>query len=84
MILARIAEPPPNYDTRAPEILACAIIMIVITTLAVILRFWSRAVVSNLEFWWDDWALLATMVSSISTISLSPPSFQVPAFKPLL
>lgn len=60
--MSGFASPPPNYDTRAPGIVACAVVMIIASSLAVILRFWSRAVAARLKFWWDDWAMLATLV----------------------
>ncbi|PQE24165.1 integral membrane protein [Rutstroemia sp. NJR-2017a BVV2] len=56
--------PPPNYDSRVPNILACAIASIAVSTFAVILRFWSRAVMASLVLWWDDWAILVTLIFS--------------------
>lgn len=53
---------PPNYDTRAPGIVALGSIMFFCTTVAVVLRFWSRIIASKLEFWWDDWVLTGTLV----------------------
>jgi hypothetical protein len=38
--------------------------MLVFTTIAVIARVWSRAIAANLEFWYDDWAMVITLVSS--------------------
>ena len=52
-----------DNETQAPEIIACAIAVIVIPTLAVIMRFWSRTAAGELGFWWDDWAILATLVT---------------------
>lgn len=55
--------PPPNYDSRAGGIIAVAVVMIVVSTIAVFLRFWSRAVnATRLRFWWDDYAMLACLV----------------------
>ena len=62
--------PSPNLnDDRGPELQALLIAMIVIPTVAVIIRFWSRALLpgfslskQTLRFWWDDWFALAAAV----------------------
>lgn len=74
----------PNYETRAPGIVACAVVMIIISSLAVIFRFWSRAVAASLRFWWDDWLILATLVTS-PLLCTSPTAPRPPCLiKPLL
>ncbi|GAW20837.1 hypothetical protein ANO14919_103490 [Xylariales sp. No.14919] len=55
---------PPSSETRAPGIIACCIVSIVVPTIAVVLRLWSRGVVASLKFWWDDAAILATLIFS--------------------
>ena len=54
--------PPPNYANKGSGIISCAVVPILVPTLAVGIRFWSRAVVNAASFWWDDWAILATLV----------------------
>ncbi|KAL8949409.1 MAG: hypothetical protein Q9222_004478 [Ikaeria aurantiellina] len=47
--------------------------MIVLATLTIFLRFWSRAIASpdrGPKFWWDDWAALASLPFTITSISL--------------
>lgn len=51
-------------DDRASDVIIVAAVGITISTIAVVLRFWSRAVNAKLTFWWDDWIILATTVFS--------------------
>ena len=54
-----------------PSLRAYTIVLIVVSTLAVALRFWSRAVVPTAKasrFWWDDWTILVAWVWRISII----------------
>ncbi|KAL9122166.1 MAG: hypothetical protein Q9187_001281 [Circinaria calcarea] len=57
---------PP--DDRGPSLLKLNVAMIVVATIAVGLRFWSRAVTRSSKFskgtrfWWDDWLALANLV----------------------
>ncbi|KAL6716059.1 hypothetical protein ACLMJK_007021 [Lecanora helva] len=49
------------------------IAMIVLPTVAVVLRFWSRALprgVKGHRFWWDDWVIFLTLPLSIAACSL--------------
>jgi hypothetical protein len=62
--------PPPNYDDRGPGLVACAVVALVVSTIAIIARFWARAVASRMTLWWDDWAILATAVFSHVFLSL--------------
>lgn len=57
-------------DDRASEVIAVAIVGITVSTIAVVLRFWSRAFTAKLSFWWDDWLLLATALFSHAFQSL--------------
>ncbi|PLB51343.1 hypothetical protein P170DRAFT_382755 [Aspergillus steynii IBT 23096] len=57
-----------NGDQRS-VLRALVIVMLVIPTVAVLLRFWSRAMLPGfsstpVRFWWDDWtALIAAMLN---------------------
>ena len=50
----------PN-DDRGPSIEAIQILMIILATSAVALRFIARRA-SNFGLWWDDWIILAALV----------------------
>ncbi|PHH89662.1 hypothetical protein CDD83_5580 [Cordyceps sp. RAO-2017] len=64
--------PPPNYDNQGPGLVACAAVAMAASTVAVGLRFWSRAVAaSSLIFWWDDWAMLLTLALSHAFLALN-------------
>ena len=60
----------PNEDV-GPVVIRFGIAMIVIPVVSVALRFWSRALglgtksSDGRRFWWDDWAVLAVVVSSL-------------------
>lgn len=56
----------PNYDTRGPNLLVCSVVLLVIPSITVLVRFWSRAVTSAglRNLWWDDYMLLATLLFS--------------------
>ncbi|KAI0893972.1 hypothetical protein F4806DRAFT_126285 [Annulohypoxylon nitens] len=47
-------------ETRGPMLYKLGIVMAILPTLAIILRFWARLITSKMSVWWDDWlALLA-------------------------
>ncbi|KAA8648033.1 uncharacterized protein ATNIH1004_003916 [Aspergillus tanneri] len=56
-------------DDQGPTLKALMIAMLTVPTVAVSLRFWSRAILPGfsstpIRFWWDDWtALLAAMLN---------------------
>ena len=53
--------------TRVPEVIAVASVGMVLSTIAVVLRFISRSQTGRVSvdmFWWDDWAILATLIMS--------------------
>jgi hypothetical protein len=52
------------------SILATIYVFLVLSTLAVALRFWSRHVAHRAGFWWDDWVVLIALVS-LGTLFLS-------------
>ncbi|TGJ81017.1 hypothetical protein E0Z10_g7735 [Xylaria hypoxylon] len=62
---------PPSSDDRAPGIVACCIALIVVPSIAVALRLWSRGVAASLTFWWDDVAILVTLVFSHAFLALA-------------
>ncbi|KAM7212109.1 hypothetical protein V8F06_012509 [Rhypophila decipiens] len=64
-------DPALLSGDRGPSVVAVAVIGIVVSTLAVVMRFWSRAVASNVVLWWDDWAMLMTVVFSHTLQALS-------------
>lgn len=55
---------------RGPGIVAVAVVGMTVSTIAVVLRFWSRATTAKLRFWWDDWLILATIIFSHAFLSL--------------
>ncbi|KAG9235750.1 hypothetical protein BJ875DRAFT_421469 [Amylocarpus encephaloides] len=54
----------PNYDDRGPAVVVCSVILLVIPSIAVTVRLWSRAVASHAKFWYDDLLLLLTLLFS--------------------
>ncbi|PYI25961.1 hypothetical protein BP00DRAFT_430793 [Aspergillus indologenus CBS 114.80] len=64
-------------DDRGPQIRAISIALIILPSVAVALRFWSRALLpkppranTHSGFWWDDWTALAAAVSRGSPLSI--------------
>ena len=54
----------PGFDlhaNQAPRILAISIALMVLSGLAVMLRFLSR-MLSKAGLWWDDWVILTALV----------------------
>lgn len=51
-------------DERWQSFLAVQIVMIVLATAAVVLRFTARRIGPR-ELWWDDWVILAALVRNI-------------------
>lgn len=58
-------------EGRDPVMRAFLVLAAVFPTIAVILRFWSRALLPNTSnekpisrFWWDDWMVLLATVRS--------------------
>lgn len=51
--------PDPN---RGPEITALAIVMMILPTIAVALRVWSKITPKSQNLWWDDWFAIASLV----------------------
>ncbi|KAI9158001.1 Satratoxin biosynthesis SC15 cluster protein [Paramyrothecium foliicola] len=61
---------PPRTGDLGPAIVGVAAASIGISTVAVVLRFWSRAGSTSLAFWWDDWLVLITTIVSHGFLSL--------------
>lgn len=64
----RLAEAmtAPQPENRSPGLRAFQIAMIIIPTIAIVLRFWSRTLAFGKKpprFWWDDWLALMALVS---------------------
>ena len=53
------SSPDPN---RGPEVTAFSIVMIILPTITVALRVWSRLTPKSQRFWWDDWLAIASLV----------------------
>lgn len=58
------AHHAPNYADRGPNIIACATVLVAVPTLTVLVRFWSRIVVSGVRFWLDDYMVFGTLICS--------------------
>ncbi len=58
---------------RGPGIVAIAVVGIVVPTIAVVLRFISRAQAARhtIGIWWDDWAVLVTLIISHGFLALN-------------
>ncbi|KAL1979426.1 hypothetical protein VTN96DRAFT_5976 [Rasamsonia emersonii] len=50
---------------RQPLIVAVSIVLIVLSTVSVVLRFFSRHMMGN-KLWWDDWCAVVAMLLSYS------------------
>lgn len=50
-------------ETRGPMLYNLGIVMAILPTLAIILRFWARLITSKMSVWWDDWLALLAWVS---------------------
>ena len=51
-----------DVPNRGPQIKAAAYTMLILATIAVALRFWSRHISQKAGFWWDDWFALIALV----------------------
>lgn len=80
--------PPPDYSNRGPAIVGCATVLIIVPTIAVAIRLWSRVVAAAVQLWWDDWAILVTLLFSHlflatniwwTTLGLGQHSWMIPA-----
>lgn len=74
---------PPDYVAvdRGPQLRAFFIVMVIITLLSVVFRFWSRGITMSQEkfqkrYGLDDWFALAAVVSSpgCSSVTIPPNS----------
>ncbi|KAI1282228.1 hypothetical protein F5Y07DRAFT_395028 [Xylaria sp. FL0933] len=65
---------PSSSEDRGPPFRAFVIVLVVITTLATILRFWSRSLNTTrlkCRFWWDDALVAASAVVVLTELSLA-------------
>ncbi|KAI9721908.1 MAG: hypothetical protein M1828_005003 [Chrysothrix sp. TS-e1954] len=64
--------PPPEHlnDTLVPGIVAEGVVLLVVPTVAVLLRFWARFVKPEVKLWWDDWFIVVTLVFSNTLLAL--------------
>ena len=53
-------------DDRRPLLLQITIPFLVLSVIAIGLRFWSRAVANKNKYSWDDWTALAAMIMGIA------------------
>ncbi|CAL8578613.1 hypothetical protein XPA_004382 [Xanthoria parietina] len=60
-------------NDRGANLLAYAIVMMIVAVVAISLRFWSRSLASpprGPRFWWDDWTALASLPFTITSNSI--------------
>jgi hypothetical protein len=50
-------------EDKGSSILATTYVFLVLATIAVALRFWSRYIAHRAGFWWDDWLALVSLAS---------------------
>lgn len=64
-------------EDRGSQVNAVNYAFLVLSTIAVILRFWGRFVAHKARFWWDDWLSLAALVhlphSTLSSLCILTP-----------
>lgn len=53
-------------DDKGPRITTVSVVMLVLATTAVALRFWGRYIAHKAGYWWDDWLALASLVCQSS------------------
>ncbi|KAI0971882.1 hypothetical protein F4678DRAFT_432407 [Xylaria arbuscula] len=66
--------PLGSLEDRGPPFRDFLISLTTISTLATVLRFWSRSLnrprLKRSRFWWDDWVALTATVGSVAEVSL--------------
>lgn len=62
--MASDSPPAVRTDDRVHDIIAVTTFGITVSTIAVILRVWSRVTSGKLSLWWDDWLIILTTVFS--------------------
>ncbi|RYP11615.1 hypothetical protein DL765_007663 [Monosporascus sp. GIB2] len=68
--------PGSGNDDRGPGLQAFVTVMVIVTVVAITLRFWSRSIPhtngrSKRRFWWDDWVALAAVPAILTQCALS-------------
>lgn len=61
------STPDPN---RGPEVTAFSIVMIILPSITVALRVWSRLTPKSQRFWWDDWFAIASLPGVLAMQSM--------------
>jgi hypothetical protein len=72
MSAASPAPAPPSGDDRGPALRAYTITWMVLPAIALVLRFWSRALSTSSKggrskFWWDDWTALLALPATYAS-----------------
>lgn len=67
-----MAIPLPPDDSVAWKVWLGSVVSVVLATIAVALRLFARKL-SSAPFWWDDWTIVASLVSR-GCIGIDPPS----------
>lgn len=63
---------PVRQGDLGPAVLIVGAISLGLTTIALVLRLWSRARSSSkMDFWWDDWVLVTTTIVSHAFLGLN-------------
>ncbi|KAL4979392.1 hypothetical protein BDW66DRAFT_157562 [Aspergillus desertorum] len=86
--MSTVSEPPTARDwdeDRGPPVRMHFIIMMALPVVAVVLRFWSRAVMPSAgpgrrtigRFWWDDWTALLATILNIAVCGLAIKMVQI-------
>ncbi|MCJ1432056.1 hypothetical protein MMC27_001412 [Xylographa pallens] len=71
-LLPLLTPDSPGLDvnaTEAPKIIAVSVVLIILSTAAVVLRFVAR-MLSKAGLWWDDWVIVAALVMTWSACLL--------------
>ena len=55
-------DPDPNRGTGFAVL---SLIMMILPTIAITLRVWSRLTLKSQRFWWDDWFAIASLVCAL-------------------
>ena len=54
-------------DSQGPRVIATSIVLMILASLAVVLRFIARHL-SRAGLWWDDWTVLAALVRPFASM----------------
>ena len=68
---SRMAEAPLSVSAsgnKGARVTAVASVMIVLSVISVLFRFWSRLLAKKSGLWWDDWLALTALVCLITML----------------